>query len=331
MSVWAVITAALPIPATLAGFIPTFGAHTKVLSVYTSLFCFLSLALIFYFRHSLARYFFSTVIAQGSRVHGFAQTLANALPAVLVVLCAISAFSYQALLTRSVADVLGIRSAAAAAMAQMKAFERLEAGDKSATSLDSIRTAIEKELEVLGGPDTRTTSEVLADTDLPRIPFGGFLVVLYLLTFLFAEGAFILMALREYLQDILGVTDNRLIEAGFPTYVGEEEQSIRSVRIIWKAILWPIAILIVPGVFAAFIHARYQIALLRGGLAPSLFSPRMVLAAYAVCLVIGTTAAVATTKRTGVRILVALLYLVVMSGVLFVLHTFVACWSGDCT
>jgi len=41
MSVSTLVVAALPIPVTALGAIPTFKAHTKLLSVYTPLFCFL--------------------------------------------------------------------------------------------------------------------------------------------------------------------------------------------------------------------------------------------------------------------------------------------------
>ena len=58
MSISALVVAALPIPVTSLNLIPTFGIHTKPLSVYTSLFCFLMLAYIFYRRHRLARLMF---------------------------------------------------------------------------------------------------------------------------------------------------------------------------------------------------------------------------------------------------------------------------------
>jgi len=58
MSVSSLVVASLPIPATSLHLIPTFGAQTKLLSVYTSLFCFLTLGFIFYSRHPLARLMF---------------------------------------------------------------------------------------------------------------------------------------------------------------------------------------------------------------------------------------------------------------------------------
>jgi hypothetical protein len=48
MSVWTLVVAALPIPVGLFKLIPSFEAQRSYLSVYTSLFCFLSLGFIFW-------------------------------------------------------------------------------------------------------------------------------------------------------------------------------------------------------------------------------------------------------------------------------------------
>lgn|SRR5262245_15616581 len=58
MSIWAIVVAALPIPVTLAGTIPTYAAQKGILATYTPLFCVLLLGFIFYARHSLARIMF---------------------------------------------------------------------------------------------------------------------------------------------------------------------------------------------------------------------------------------------------------------------------------
>jgi hypothetical protein len=207
MSVWALITAALPIPATLAGFIPTYAAHTKPLSVYTSLFCFLLLALIFYFRHSLAGHFFPRRDLRKRPT----LSIATALPAGLIILCAMSVLGYQVLLSSSVSEIANHNMSVARAMAQIQTMQIPTPGNLSGI-VTTAKEAYEKELEALGGPDLRSTPEILADTDLIGVPYGEMLIVLYLLTFLFAEGAFILMAMREYLQDILGLSDKQLIE-----------------------------------------------------------------------------------------------------------------------
>lgn len=57
-----------------------------------------------------------------------------------------------------------------------------------------------------------TTDLVLKNLPLARIHFGLQLMLAYLLCFLFAETAFILMAVREYLQDVLGLSDVDLVK-----------------------------------------------------------------------------------------------------------------------
>ena len=57
----------------------------------------------------------------------------------------------------------------------------------------------------------QTASQILEQTQASDIPSATLLIVLYLCIFLFAEAAFVLMALREYLQDLLGVSDIDLL------------------------------------------------------------------------------------------------------------------------
>jgi hypothetical protein len=57
-----------------------------------------------------------------------------------------------------------------------------------------------------------STAAILRDTDVRLIPLGTPLMLIYLAIFLSAEGAFILMATKEYLQDIAGISDAKLLE-----------------------------------------------------------------------------------------------------------------------
>ncbi len=59
---------------------------------------------------------------------------------------------------------------------------------------------------------TQSAAQILKTTDASDIPRATILIVLYLGIFLFAVAAFVLMALREYLQDLLGVTDRDLLD-----------------------------------------------------------------------------------------------------------------------
>ena len=58
MGVSSIVAAALPIPVTSFDLIAVPTGMNKTLSVYTSLFCFLTLGMIFFSRHALARYMF---------------------------------------------------------------------------------------------------------------------------------------------------------------------------------------------------------------------------------------------------------------------------------
>lgn len=56
-----------------------------------------------------------------------------------------------------------------------------------------------------------TSAEILKAADYSEIPYASRLCVLYLGIFLFAETAFVLMALREYLQDVLRLDEISLL------------------------------------------------------------------------------------------------------------------------
>ena len=94
MSLSSLVVAALPIPVTMLGFIPTYAAQTKLLSVYTSLFCFLLLGFVFYSRRSLANHFFPR--GDSRPIKGFR---AGPLPFILLSVGLL--FTYQYLLQQS--------------------------------------------------------------------------------------------------------------------------------------------------------------------------------------------------------------------------------------
>jgi hypothetical protein len=185
MSISAVVAAALPIPVTSLKLIPTYKVQTSLLSTYTSLFCFLLLGFIFYSRHSLARLMFPEVFGKtavaGSSKRGrhfsgtrSMQFLVGILPALLILSSLGCVFAYHSKLDYSLAKLTG-----------------------SATP------------EVAGRfPDT--TAALLQAQSL-EIPEGTLLMIFYLGIFLFAESAFIVMALKEYLQDLLKVSELDLV------------------------------------------------------------------------------------------------------------------------
>jgi hypothetical protein len=165
MGISSIVTAALPIPVTLAKFIPIYSFQTKFFSVFTSLFCFLLLAYIFYRRHALAPLMFP-YLRQRPNVRGSA-TVSN-LPAYCILGCLISVVVYLL--------CLGI-------------------------SVNASR------------PGIATFNEFLQSADPSEVPIGFqlLLFVCYLGIFLWAMGAFVLMAIKEFLQDTLGITEHELL------------------------------------------------------------------------------------------------------------------------
>ena len=99
MSVWTLVVAALPIPVGAFKLIPTFEIQRFYLSVYTPLFCFLSLGFIFFQRHSLGRYMFqrdTSELGSSRRRMILARTqFVNWLPLCCILLSAVAVFQYD--------------------------------------------------------------------------------------------------------------------------------------------------------------------------------------------------------------------------------------------
>jgi hypothetical protein len=74
---------------------------------------------------------------------------------------------------------------------------------------------LERSLETWVARGTLSTSEqILSGTDLREIPIALPLTIYYLGIFVFAETAFVIMALREYLQEELHLEERVLMEPG---------------------------------------------------------------------------------------------------------------------
>jgi hypothetical protein len=222
MSVSSLVVAALPIPATAFGALPTFIDYRASLSTYTSLFCFLTLGFIFYMRHGLARWMFPLAgpaafdmdraaveasdasaaervreeRALDQRQRRRAQTsrlrsvYVGMLPLLLLLTSGVLVFAYHRYLDEAILEIA--RSAATPNSA---------AGPACAT-LDGIRLVNECR--------TPTRSGILSQSYL-AVPYGTFLMALYICMFVTAEASFILMATREYIQDLLRLTDWEVI------------------------------------------------------------------------------------------------------------------------
>ncbi len=179
MNLASVVVAALPIPVTTLGVIPTYSAQTYLLSTYTSLFCFLVLGFVFYGRHQLARYLFEDGFATW-RDRVWWHVLAW-LPLVLTAVCFLLVIVYH----NTLDDSLQILQSAPPA-------ERVAHGDEALLLLTPLR-------------------------DIPR---RWTLLLTYVGMFVSAEAAFVVMAMKEYLQDLLGLSDQALIDLDRPPSPG---------------------------------------------------------------------------------------------------------------
>lgn len=212
MSLSTLVVAALPVPVTMLQLIPTYAAQRNLLSVYTSLFCFLLIAFVFYLRHSLAPLYFSKISeAEG---HRRSRTM-TVVPLLFIFLSVILLFAYQKVLEISATSELrqvGMTLATVTMDECTSELSQLEAEGKTLTPEQKVHLCARIEERFLNQmPSTRTMEAQLKGATLAEIPFGWLLMALYLGFFLSAEAAFVLMALREYLQELLGLSDVSLI------------------------------------------------------------------------------------------------------------------------
>lgn len=211
MSISTLVIAALPIPVTSLDLIPTFAKQTKIFSVYTSLFCFLILGLIFYLRHQLARILFHEFFSNENywvtptdqnhphvrwrrNVRKFLKaSLIGLIPFLLIAASVFSAFQYNDNLVNSVGEIE----------------DTLKERGREVPAMD----ATEAEIKAINKAynDSLRFDSILKNTELDNIPVGSRLMLLYILIFITAEAAFVLMAIKEYLQDLVKLTEIELI------------------------------------------------------------------------------------------------------------------------
>ena len=201
MSISAVVAAALPIPVTSFGLIPVYSSQKPYLSTYTSLFCFLTLGFLFFSRHRLAQKMFPILFggeykySSSDRESKFWSNLTPALdrlwsifrssfiPA-LPALLILLAFTFTLVYHYYLNESIGV--------------------------VKSRFTSI-------------NTEELLSQAPVDQIPYATTLTLSYLAIFIMAEAAFILMAIKEYIQDLLGVTDIEIMTR----YEMKDKKSLR--------------------------------------------------------------------------------------------------------
>ena len=194
MSVAAVVAAALPIPVTAWQLIPIFERQSGILQVYTPLFCFLIFSFVFYSRHWIGRATYKNYVAEvsapdegGMRRSLFGPFGLALLPLFFIVATVICVVLYHQTLNYALEDI-----------------EYYVLGSDASEYYDTRSSNYNFD-------DREIDRVFLEDTLLFEVPYGVRLIMLYILIFACAEMAFVLMYLREYLQDILDLSDVELI------------------------------------------------------------------------------------------------------------------------
>ena len=206
MSVSALVVAALPIPFTALDALPVLPGDKAALSLYSSLFCFLTLGLIFSMRHPLARWMYPQFASTPEmkcwsdgdylryRIRtGIPSVIVRILPPMLIILSGYFLFAYDTFVDFFLTDL---------------AYRVAEPIGGSAVDCRGLAP-----YELTIHCEVPTKAELLA-----KISYIGaedyenlILKLHYVLMFVSAEAAFILMAMREYIQDLLKVSDVELI------------------------------------------------------------------------------------------------------------------------
>lgn len=258
MSISSVVAAALPIPVTAISLIPTYAAHTKLLSTYTPMICFLILGYIFYMRQKIGNRLFGFTVNQYNRIkfnqdpHGplsknpedaerfFSAMAAKArrrrlivdfIPFLLISLSLTFILFYHYTLDRSLTRAMADQNI------QNKVYREVEQKQRKAyvewqravlewaaqnkvavprgeeiqaspfiDSLPPELQIIPEEEEIESDPD-----KFLKLTPLSLVPKSLLLILCYIMFFAFAEAAFIFMAVKEYIQDLLKLSDIGLL------------------------------------------------------------------------------------------------------------------------
>jgi len=278
MSVSSIVVASLPIPVASLGLVPAFSSQRKLLSVFSSLFCFLTLGFIFSLRHMIARAYFPHIkpFRASKWIRIFRKTSMQVLPCVMIVSALFLTWAYlsvyrdahiiakaeQAAMTQkgelatsylyeimnsktpTKAVHLAQRFLARAALMTSVGYDSLipicnqiaqedaaaELGMVTSTAKSYLKASnstgsVRDLVDTYAGAPKRAelSSDPPEDLALHEIPFSLTLIMLYILMFVFAEAAFILMAIKEYLQDLLHLREQDLIQG---TTAGEKSISV---------------------------------------------------------------------------------------------------------
>jgi len=200
------IAAALPIPVTASGAIPTWAEQTGFLTTYTSMFCFLIVSLVFYRRHRLAGYLTPEHWEKKTRLIG--RFIIAWLPFVLIFLCLISILTYHYVLDFSISSAVhkDVRNT-------KNRLELLSQEDALIAEIDLVKDTLIKKIAEEKRLESAKMSLVLKEVSLQKVRTEEqvFLILSFMGIFITSTLAFALMAVREYMQNELNLSEVDLI------------------------------------------------------------------------------------------------------------------------
>ena len=233
LSVAAFVTSLLPAVVAILELLPTYRIQAKFLIFYGPLVCFLALSYLFYIRDALARAMFAgilrpTVEANPYYSETFRESLHSILrrvrslilallPIALLLTSSYCAIQYLRLVNESVSEASEQKRRTASVRPQevgslpapsdSGSSKRLtRRGRKAAAELAPSETQSPAPVS----PD-RIRQDVLQSSGVDDIPAFNRLNIWYIGIFLCAEMAFILMALKEYAKEAMGLSERDMV------------------------------------------------------------------------------------------------------------------------
>jgi hypothetical protein len=229
LALCALAVALLPIPVTLLELLPTYRTQGRFLSFYAPTICLLLLGYLFYIRDSLARLMFADLaeplperdpyyrepfrLSMRRLLVQVRQWFLIVLPVVLVGISFYCVTAYAARFAESVEIVSNLSR-------QQPNGEGIGAGNQTGTGVERSPGS-----EVTSRPPAprspaldqspfalaRLRRHALETTGIDDVPFFAELTVLYIGVFVAALMALIVMGLKEYAMDAMGVTEEDLV------------------------------------------------------------------------------------------------------------------------
>jgi hypothetical protein len=233
----AFVVALLPLPVAALGLLPVYRVHARFLMFYSPVVCLLTLAYLFYVRDSLARLMFANILNPlsepdryyrapvGLTLRRTARSLRTALLAVLPAVLLAGSFYCALRYTTRLNDSVDLATVTWAGQSAVESgFVADKRRGKSTVPRvrapgrppDSIPVSPKITADDGGrGSETLTVREqVLRTADIDRIPLFAELTILYIGIFAAALVGLILMALKEYAKDAMGLSEEDLVLGG---------------------------------------------------------------------------------------------------------------------